>query len=274
MKSKTTTVTILLIALSFTAGMAIASQVQNHPATDRFGDLAEHPWAWDAIDWVATEGLICGVAPGYFAPARPVTRAQFATILHRLEHPDTRPVCPPAPPPTTLAPGASVWEDTTNSVDHSQATLYAINQPKETASLEVYCYPGRQWNGLKVGIGFAFGHINWAEVRRDEDLEVEDWWRWAFFDAAGNRMRGWSTDWSGGIGSVSRNIRLTRQVLDLLQTADQFVVEVYAEASTEDRPYRWRPDAYTSGRAVFDLPQDSSLLQATVSACFPPASGG
>lgn len=198
------TVLIVLIAFaSFTAGVVVA-RTQEHPATDRFQDLAEHPWAWDAIAWAADEGLICGVAPGYFAPARPLTRAQVATILYRVEHPGARPECPPPLTPTTAAPGIQAWENTTWIASDGEtvhrATLYPSNQPRRDrlsedgpVFVDVTCWDESQSAYLIPQFAFALTHINFAEVRRDENLEVYWWMRWAFF-ANGERVGDWEEE--------------------------------------------------------------------------------
>ena len=49
----------------------------------RFTDLAQYPWAAEAIDALAARGVIQGAAPGRFEPGAPVTRAQFAVMAQR-----------------------------------------------------------------------------------------------------------------------------------------------------------------------------------------------
>ena len=50
----------------------------------RFDDLSGVPWAVEAIDGLAEEGIIKGVGPRRFAPGANITRADFAVLLTRL----------------------------------------------------------------------------------------------------------------------------------------------------------------------------------------------
>ena len=49
-----------------------------------FDDLGGYDWAHEAIVALASQGVIKGVAPGKYAPAGHVTRAQFATLGQRI----------------------------------------------------------------------------------------------------------------------------------------------------------------------------------------------
>lgn len=63
-------------------------------AAEGFSDLAGYDWASDAIAYLAELGVVTGVAPNRFAPADPVTREQFLTMLVRafdLTAPETAP---------------------------------------------------------------------------------------------------------------------------------------------------------------------------------------
>lgn len=48
-----------------------------------FTDVPADTWYTDAVTWAAEEGLVNGVGNGLFAPDRPITREQIATILAR-----------------------------------------------------------------------------------------------------------------------------------------------------------------------------------------------
>ncbi len=66
-------------------GGPAAPAVQPVPAaTPNFADVPPGYWAFTAITSLARAGLVQGVAPGRFAPARTVSRAQFAVWLDRL----------------------------------------------------------------------------------------------------------------------------------------------------------------------------------------------
>ncbi len=49
-----------------------------------FGDMGAFGWAQQAVEGLASQGIVRGVAPGRFAPQAPVTRAQFAALLDRI----------------------------------------------------------------------------------------------------------------------------------------------------------------------------------------------
>ncbi|WP_426452201.1 S-layer homology domain-containing protein [Paenibacillus sp. S-38] len=48
-----------------------------------FGDLAGWGWAQDAVELLASRGIIQGTGPSEFAPGRQVTRAEFVSLLVR-----------------------------------------------------------------------------------------------------------------------------------------------------------------------------------------------
>lgn len=50
-----------------------------------FRDIADGDWHTDAIEYVATNGLMEGVGDGIFQPNQPLTRAQIVAILYRLD---------------------------------------------------------------------------------------------------------------------------------------------------------------------------------------------
>ncbi|QJC50841.1 hypothetical protein HGI30_04195 [Paenibacillus albicereus] len=49
-----------------------------------FRDLDRAPWARDAIAELTAKGILRGTEPGVFEPGKPVTRAEFITMLHRV----------------------------------------------------------------------------------------------------------------------------------------------------------------------------------------------
>ena len=49
-----------------------------------FTDVPENAWFAEDVRFVSESGLMNGTAEGHFAPAQTVTRAQMATILHRM----------------------------------------------------------------------------------------------------------------------------------------------------------------------------------------------
>lgn len=50
-----------------------------------YADVRKDDWYYDAVNWAYNNGVMTGYDTGYFGPADFLTRAQFATILYRLE---------------------------------------------------------------------------------------------------------------------------------------------------------------------------------------------
>ena len=48
-----------------------------------FADVAQDAWYYEAVAWAASEGVINGVSQDHFAPDRPMSRQELATILWR-----------------------------------------------------------------------------------------------------------------------------------------------------------------------------------------------
>lgn len=74
------------------AGAAIARAVaqvaglkEKEETVGSFSDVAADAWYADAVEYVAQAGLMQGVGGGRFEPERPVTRAELAVVLQRLE---------------------------------------------------------------------------------------------------------------------------------------------------------------------------------------------
>lgn len=59
------------------------------PVTAAFSDVPADAWYADAVNALASLGILQGVGEGVFAPARPITRAEFAAIALRFT--DARP---------------------------------------------------------------------------------------------------------------------------------------------------------------------------------------
>jgi hypothetical protein len=53
------------------------------PASPVFSDLQGH-WAQEKVEKLAAAGLVAGVSPDSFEPQRPITRAEFTTLLVRI----------------------------------------------------------------------------------------------------------------------------------------------------------------------------------------------
>jgi len=52
-------------------------------AAHDFGDVAANRWYSDAVAWAFENGIVQGTTSDRFAPNAPITREQFATMLHR-----------------------------------------------------------------------------------------------------------------------------------------------------------------------------------------------
>ena len=58
------------------------------PATEAaspFNDVKPGHWAFDSVEWAYAQGLTNGYPDGTFAPDKPITEAQFVTMLVRFD---------------------------------------------------------------------------------------------------------------------------------------------------------------------------------------------
>lgn len=68
---------IIASITSFSAGL--------HAQGTWFYDVPSDHWAKDAIEYVVNKGIMKGMNATTFAPDSPITRAQFATVMYRLD---------------------------------------------------------------------------------------------------------------------------------------------------------------------------------------------
>jgi len=64
----------------------ILHRLEGEPASDAehgFNDVADGRWYSDAVAWAFENGIVQGITANTFAPLAPITREQFATMLHR-----------------------------------------------------------------------------------------------------------------------------------------------------------------------------------------------
>jgi len=73
----------LCMALSVPVSAAAAEPPADVPWKDIVCPGAV-PWYYEAVSYLAKEGIVSGVGEGRFAPERPVTREEFAAFLGRL----------------------------------------------------------------------------------------------------------------------------------------------------------------------------------------------
>ena len=59
--------------------------LQAYPVNDRYTDVKDGAWHYDAIDFVTRYGMMQGTPDHRFAPEKELTRAHMVTILYRLE---------------------------------------------------------------------------------------------------------------------------------------------------------------------------------------------
>jgi hypothetical protein len=83
-------------------------------ATEPFSDVEPGDFFADAVAWMFSEGITFGVTPTSFAPHRPVTRGEFATLLHRTEDP------PPA--------GAEPFDDVDSDDFFAEAVAWMVEE--------------------------------------------------------------------------------------------------------------------------------------------------
>ena len=55
------------------------------PVLPKYTDVAESDWFYNEVNYVFEKGLMTGLTPNTFGPYEPSGRAQFATILYRME---------------------------------------------------------------------------------------------------------------------------------------------------------------------------------------------
>ena len=67
----------MLVAILYRAAGATAQEKST------FADVAADAWYTEEVAWAQSEGIVGGVGGNCFAPERPVTREEFATILWR-----------------------------------------------------------------------------------------------------------------------------------------------------------------------------------------------
>ena len=53
-------------------------------ATVTFSDVSSSAWHYQAVSWAASIGIVQGIGGGKFAPEAPITRQDFAVIIHNI----------------------------------------------------------------------------------------------------------------------------------------------------------------------------------------------
>jgi len=85
------------------------------PSVNPFTDVLPHNWHHDNVSWAWVNGITTGTSPSTFGPDNNVTRAQFATFIHRVA--GTPPASPSAFADSDRIPGwaasAVCWASST-----------------------------------------------------------------------------------------------------------------------------------------------------------------
>lgn len=77
----------MLLAVLVIMGV-VASPVMAYDGNPTFSDVPTSHWAYEAIEEMASKGIVAGVGNGKFDPNGNVTTAQFATMMVRAFYPD------------------------------------------------------------------------------------------------------------------------------------------------------------------------------------------
>ena len=56
----------------------------NYKSQPMFSDVPKNAWFYDAVNYISTKGIMTGMREGYFGATENLSRAQFATLLHRM----------------------------------------------------------------------------------------------------------------------------------------------------------------------------------------------
>lgn len=77
----------VVLALCVVLPLSLQAGAEETPAENPWTDIVcagDVPWYWEAVNYLAEEGIVSGVGEGRFYPGRPVTREEFVTFLGRL----------------------------------------------------------------------------------------------------------------------------------------------------------------------------------------------
>lgn len=73
------------MALLLVVAMIFSLAPAQTEAASKFKDVKPGHWAYDSVDWAYSQGLTKGYLDGTFAPDKPITEAQFVTMLVRFD---------------------------------------------------------------------------------------------------------------------------------------------------------------------------------------------
>ncbi len=108
----------------------------------RFDDVAPEQWFFEAVDHMAADGIIRGIDADHFGPDLTMTRANFVTLLGRLEgvaekQSQTRFVDVPA---DSYYSGHVAWADEAGVVEGISQTLFAPENPVTREQMVTFLY--------------------------------------------------------------------------------------------------------------------------------------
>ncbi|MFQ5558484.1 MAG: S-layer homology domain-containing protein, partial [Acidimicrobiales bacterium] len=112
------------------------------PGPHPFVDVAGGAFYADAVAWMFSNGITRGVTPDRFGPDRPVTRAEFAAMLHRMA---CEPVAAGVAAFADLVPGAFYraavdWMVGENITMGKTATSFGPDDPMTRGELATFLY--------------------------------------------------------------------------------------------------------------------------------------
>ncbi len=76
------------VAAVLVAAMMLSAPITAAAWENPYVDVPQGAWYYDAVEYVATEGLFAGTGPDTFSPNAPMTRAMFVTVLGKFAQVD------------------------------------------------------------------------------------------------------------------------------------------------------------------------------------------
>ncbi len=76
------------VAAVLVAAMMLSAPITAAAWENPYVDVPQGAWYYDAVEYVATEGLFAGTGPDTFSPNVPMTRAMFVTVLGKFAQVD------------------------------------------------------------------------------------------------------------------------------------------------------------------------------------------
>ena len=77
------------VAAVLVAAMMLSTPITAVAWENPYVDVPQGAWYYDAVEYVATEGLFAGTGSDTFSPNAPMTRAMFVTVLGKFAQVDS-----------------------------------------------------------------------------------------------------------------------------------------------------------------------------------------